>query len=104
MVTIVPPSRISGSARRARSRKDQQETSIAVRKPSRGQSVTRPCSASFGAKAMEWTRTSSRPHCLPIASKTWSASAGWRTSSGRKIGASSARASGSTWGRAFSFR
>ena len=76
MVIIVPPSVISGSARRARSRNDQQDTSIAVRNPSRGQSVTRPASASRGAKAMEWTRMSSRPHLAAIAANSASACAG----------------------------
>ena len=64
MVNRVPPSRISGSAKCAMRMKVQQEISIVVRKPSRDTSVTRPCSASFGEKAIEWTTKSSLPHVL----------------------------------------
>src|SRR6266404_6591502 len=67
MAKIVHPPVISVSARRVKSRKDQHETSIAVRMSSRGQSVTRPASASRGAKAIEWTRMSRRPHLAAIA-------------------------------------
>jgi hypothetical protein len=61
MVKRVPPLRISGSARCATRMNVQHDTSIVVRKPSRPTSTTRPCSASFGEKAMECTRKSSRP-------------------------------------------
>ena len=37
---------------------------MVVRKPSRETSTTRPCSASFGEKAMEWTTKSSLPQSL----------------------------------------
>lgn len=74
----------------------QQDTSIVVRKPSRGTSTTRPCSASFGEKATEWTTKSILPQSLVMRSNTASIWPGMRTSSGIRIGASSSRASGST--------
>ena len=43
---------------------DQQEMSIAMRKPALEQSTTRPCKSSLGAKAIEWRPISSLPHCL----------------------------------------
>ena len=100
----VPPLRISGSAKCAMRMKVQHETSIVVAKPSRGTSTTRPRSVSFGENAMEWTTKSSLPHCLPIRSKTASICPGVLTSSGIKIGASRARASGSTNFLALSLR
>ena len=48
----------------------QQDTSMVVRKPSRETSTTRPCSASFGEKAMEWTTKSSLPQSLAMRSNT----------------------------------
>jgi hypothetical protein len=85
-------------------RKDQQETSMAARKPSLEQSTTRPCRSAIGAKAMEWRRKLRRPHSAVMHSKTASSWPSARRSSGMKIGASSACASGSTWGLALSFR
>ena len=82
----------------------QQDTSMVVRKPSRDTSTTRPCSASFGEKAMEWTTKSSSPQSLVMRSNTASIWPGVRTSSGITIGASSSRASGSTYFLAFSLR
>jgi hypothetical protein len=41
--------------------KDQQETSIVVRNPSREASTTRPRNVSLGAEATECTRKSIRP-------------------------------------------
>src|SRR5215472_13837218 len=61
MAKIVPPPVISFSARCVKSSSDQHDTSIAVRKPSRGQSVTRPSSACRGANAMECTRIEPPP-------------------------------------------
>ena len=65
---------------------DQHDTSIVVRKPSRWTSTTRPCSASFGENAIEWTTKSSFPHSFPMRSNTASISPGVRTSSGIRIG------------------
>ena len=76
--------------------KEWQETSIAVRKPSREQSTTRPWRSALGAKAIEWSAKSSRPKRRPISSNTASSWPSTWTSSGMKIGASSSRASGST--------
>ena len=81
----VPPLRISGSARCAMRMKVQQDTSIVVRNPSRDTSTTRPCSASLGEKAIEWTTKSSLPQSLAIRSNTASISPGARTSSGSTI-------------------
>src|SRR5262245_28504569 len=67
-------------------------------------STTRPCSASFGEKAMECTTKSSLPQSLAMRSNTASIWPGVRTSSGIKIGASSSRASGSTYFLALSLR
>src|SRR6476619_4614114 len=64
MVESVPPSFISDSASFAMRIKDQQETSMASRKPSFEQSTTRPCRSAFGAKAMECTQISSFPHSV----------------------------------------
>jgi hypothetical protein len=96
MVKRVPPSFMSGSASRAMRMKEWQDTSIARRKPSREQSTTRPCRSLFGAKAMECTTKSRRPHFSLMVSNTASMAPVATTSSGRKIGASSSRASGST--------
>jgi hypothetical protein len=104
MVNSVPPLRISGSARCAMRMNDQQETSMVVKKPSRGASTTRPCSVSLGENAMECTTKSSSPQSLAMRSKTASISPGTRTSSGIMIGASSSRASGSTYFFALSLR
>ena len=82
----------------------QHDTSMVVRKPSRDTSTTRPCSASFGENAIEWTTKSSSPHSFEIFSNTASISPATRTSSGITIGASSSRASGSTYFFAFSLR
>ena len=84
--------------------KEWQEMSIAVRKPSREQSTTRPCRSSRGAKAIEWSTKSILPHSFSMRANTASSSPGLRRSSGIRIGASSSSASGSTWGLAFSFR
>ena len=104
MVKSVPPSRIRGSARCAMRMKLQHDTSMVVRKPSRPTSTTRPCSASFGEKAMEWTTKSSLPHFCSMCSKTASISPGFCTSSGMTIGASRRAARGSTYFFALSFR
>ena len=77
---------------------------MVVRKPSRATSTTRPCSASFGENAMEWTTKSSLPQSLAMRSNTASICPGAFTSSGIRIGASSSRASGSTYFFAFSLR
>ena len=53
---------------------------------------------------MEWTRKSSSPHSLVDALEDGLDLAGPATSSGMKIGASSSRASGSTYVFAFSLR
>ena len=70
MVKSVPPSFISGSASFAMRMNDQQDTSMARRKPSFEQSTTRPCRSALGAKAMEWRQMSSLPHSFSIASNT----------------------------------
>jgi hypothetical protein len=80
------------------------DTSIATENPAAEQSRSPPCRSAFGANAIEWTRMSSLPHFAFTCSKTASSSPGLATSSGRKIEASSARAMGSTYGRAFSLR
>ncbi len=76
--------------------KEWQDTSIASRKPSREQSTTRPCRSARGAKAIECSAKSSRPQRCSIASNTASIWPSAWTSSGMRIGASSAAASGST--------
>jgi len=70
MANIVPPSVISGAARRAMRTNEWQETSIARLKPSAEQSRSPPCRSSFGANAIECTRMSRRPHCARTASNT----------------------------------
>src|SRR6516165_10404754 len=104
IVKRLPPLLISGSARWAMRMNVQQDTSMVVRKPSRDTSMTRPCSASLGEKAMECTRKSSLPHSLVMRSNTASICPGAFTSSGIIIGASSSRASGSTYFFALSLR
>src|SRR5215475_9621413 len=84
--------------------KVQHDTSMVVRKPSRDTSTTRPCSASLGEKAMECTRKSSLPQTLATRSNTASIWPDSRESSGIRIGASSSRASGSTYFLALSLR
>ena len=81
-----------------------QDTSMALAKPSAEQLRSPPCRSSFGAKAIEWTRMSNLPHCRVIVSNAASSWPGTLTSSGRKIGASTARASGSTYDLALSLR
>ena len=82
-----------------------QETSIALAKPSAEQLRSPPCRSSLGAKAIECTRMSSWPHCLPIASNTASSSPGTRDVERQEDRRARARcASGSTYGRAFSLR
>jgi hypothetical protein len=104
MVNSVPPLRISGSARCAMRMNVQHDTSMVVRKPSRDTSTTRPCSASLGENAMECTTKSSLPQSLAMRSNTASIWPSARTSSGSMIGASSSRASGSTYFFALSLR
>lgn len=55
MVTTGPPVFISGSDRRLGSGSERREFSVAVMKPSSGQSATRPVSASLGAKGIAGT-------------------------------------------------
>ena len=83
--------------------KEWHEMSIARAKPSRELSTTRPCRSCFGANAMECSTKSRRPHCSWMAANTASIWPGCSTSSGMAIVAESERASGSTYGRAFSF-
>src|SRR5262249_23980746 len=104
MVKSVPPRVINGSARCTIRMKDQQDTSIVARKPSLLTSTTRPWSASFGENAIECTRKSSLPPPFAIRSNAASIWPGVRTSRGIKIGASSSRASGSTYFFALSLR
>src|SRR6201998_276281 len=82
---------------------DQHDTSIVFRKPSRPTSITRPCKASFGENAIECRRKSSWPHSFLTRSNTCSIRPSAMTSSGMKIGASSALASGSPCFLAFLF-
>ena len=96
MANIAPPFFISGAASLAMRMNEWQEMSIAFAKPSALQSSSPPCRSPLGAQAIECTRMSSSPHCLPIAANRLSSSPGVETSSGRKMGASSALASGST--------
>src|SRR6516165_4593094 len=102
IVKRLPPLLISGSARWAMRMNVQQDTSMVVRKPSRVTSATRPCNASFGEKAMECTTKSIVLHSLETRSNTASIWPDALTSRGIKIGASSSRASGSTYFFAFS--
>ena len=62
MQNSVPPRSMSGSASLAMRMKDQQEISMAWRKPALEQSTTRPCRSAIGANAIECRRKSSRPH------------------------------------------
>ena len=62
MQNSVPPRSISGSASLAMRMKDQQEISMAWRKPALEQSTTRPCRSAIGANAIECRRKSRRPH------------------------------------------
>ena len=70
--------------------------SIALAKPSAEQFSSPPCRSSLGAKAIECTRMSSRPHCERMRSNIASSWPGTETSSAPVIGASSSCASGST--------
>jgi hypothetical protein len=81
-----------------------QDTSIAREKPSREQSVTRPCRSALGANAIEWTTKSSFSQRVLMRSNTASIASGCSTSSGIRISASTSSASGRTWGSALSLR
>ena len=62
--------------------KEWHEMSMARPKPSRETSATRPCKSPAGAKAIECSRKSSRPHRSRIASKTASIAPDCSTLSG----------------------
>ena len=79
-----------------------QEMSIAFANPSAEHSSRPPCRSSFGAKAIEWTRMSSLPHSLAIASNTASSWPGTRDVE-RQTALQLARQRLDV-GRAFSFR
>ena len=83
---------------------DQQDTSMVVRKPSRDTSTTRPCSASLGENAIEWTTKSSLPQSLAIARTPPPSGRARGCRAACRIGASSSRASGWTYFLAFSLR